>query len=138
MGAISHDFTDDGVQQTFPQSRPNIQRCRLQLESTSGIFLRLSTPNLETEMTPGKIRSTTYCKKLNSDMEVPYNRPIFPAMAAIFFALLLLYRGIFWIGSVLLQLVIPLLILGQIHWVAQELYIHQGSHEDSLSQSASS
>jgi ACR3 family arsenite efflux pump ArsB len=29
------------------------------------------------------------------------------------------------VGSLLLQLGIPLLILAQVHWVAQELYLHR-------------
>lgn len=29
------------------------------------------------------------------------------------------------VGNLLLQLGIPLLVLAQIHWVAQELYLHQ-------------
>lgn len=35
------------------------------------------------------------------------------------------FEHLVWGGNLLLQLVIPLLILAQVHWVAQELYLHQ-------------
>ena len=50
-----------------------------------------------------------------------------PSVAGVvlFAAVVLLGKQLSWVGTCLLQLGVPLLILAQVHWVAQELYLHQ-------------